>query len=67
VTGPLDGHSLVAMPRPPRLQFEGALYHVYTRGNRRERTFLDDADYKEFEEGLWTPPIGKRSRSTPGA
>jgi len=52
LTGPLNGHSLVAMPRPPRLQFEGALYHAYTRGNRRERTFLDDADYKEFEDDL---------------
>jgi putative transposase len=52
LTGSLRGHSLVAMPRPPRLQFEGALYHAYTRGNRREKTFLDDSDYKEFEDGL---------------
>ena len=52
MTGSLAGHSMVAMPRAPRLQFEGAFYHAYTRGNRRERTFLDEADYKEFEDGL---------------
>jgi len=38
------------MGRPPRLQFEDAFYHVYSRGNRRERTFLEDSDYHEFEE-----------------
>jgi putative transposase len=37
------------MARKLRLQFEGAFYHVYGRGNRREKTFLDDADYCEFE------------------
>ena len=38
------------MARPPRIQFEGACYHVYHRGNRRERIFWDDADYAKFEE-----------------
>jgi len=38
------------MPRPPRIQFDGATYHVFSRGNRRERIFLCDADYAEFEE-----------------
>jgi len=51
-TGPVDRNGLVAMPRPPRLQFEGALYHVYTRGNHREVTFRDEADYREFESTL---------------
>src|SRR5437879_5707562 len=37
------------MPRAPRIQFEGAFYHIYDRGNRRERIFLDDADYARFE------------------
>jgi|SRR5579864_5366138 len=40
------------MPRPPRLQLEGALYHVFGRGNRRQRIFLDEADYREFEDFL---------------
>ena len=38
------------MPRPPRLQYEGAFYHVFHRGNRRERIYWDDADYAKFEE-----------------
>ena len=37
------------MPRAPRLQFEGAFYHVYHRGNRREPIFWDDQDYFRFE------------------
>ena len=33
------------MPRPPRIQFPGAIYHVSARGNRREETFRCEADY----------------------
>ena|GEM_PF-1780050 len=40
------------MPRPLRLQFEDAFYHVFNRGNRRARLFHDVADYREFEELL---------------
>jgi putative transposase len=40
------------MPRPRRLQFEGAFYHVYNRGNRRERLFHTRDDYREFEAML---------------
>jgi putative transposase len=40
------------MPRPPRLQFEGAFYHAFSRGNRREAIFLDDQDYFNFERFL---------------
>lgn len=32
------------MTRPLRLEFPGALYHVTSRGNRRSRIYLDDAD-----------------------
>lgn len=32
------------MPRPPRLVFAGATYHVTGRGNNGERIFNDDAD-----------------------
>lgn len=32
------------MSRPLRIEFEGAVYHVTSRGKRRESIFLDDAD-----------------------
>lgn len=32
------------MTRPLRLEFPGALYHVTSRGNRRNPIYLDDAD-----------------------
>lgn len=38
------------MPRPPRIQFEGATYHVFSRGNRRESVFRSAEDYAAFEE-----------------
>lgn len=40
------------MPRGPRIQFPGGLYHVICRGNNRERIFRDDADRKRFLELL---------------
>ena len=33
------------MPRKPRLEVEGGLYHVFTRGNNRRLIFNDDNDY----------------------
>ena len=33
------------MARPLRLEFPGALYHVTSRGNRRERIFRNRADH----------------------
>ena len=36
------------MARPLRLEFAGALYHITTRGDRREDIFLDDHDRREF-------------------
>jgi putative transposase len=36
------------MPRPLRIQFAGAIYHVMSRGDRREAIFLNDADRLEF-------------------
>ena len=32
------------MTRPLRIEFPGALYHVTSRGDRREAIFIDDAD-----------------------
>jgi REP element-mobilizing transposase RayT len=40
------------MPRPLRIEFEGAIYHVMNRGDRREPIFRDDADRKRFLETL---------------
>ena len=32
------------MPRPLRIEYEGAIYHVTVRGNGRQKIFLSDAD-----------------------
>ena len=36
------------MARKPRIEFEGALYHVITRGNQRQQIFEDPEDYKKY-------------------
>lgn len=36
------------MPRQPRLDITGCLYHVIARGIERGKIFLDDKDYKDF-------------------
>ncbi len=36
------------MARALRLEFEGALYHICARGNRRERIFADEQDCERF-------------------
>ena len=36
------------MPRPPRLELSGALYHVTARGNERRPIFRDDEDREEY-------------------
>jgi putative transposase len=36
------------MARPLRLEFTGALYHITSRGNRREYIFKDDEDHQHF-------------------
>ncbi len=40
------------MARPFRLAFEDALYHLCARGNRRERIFLSENDFGQFEQLL---------------
>ena len=37
------------MGRQPRPQIPGGLYHVTTRGNRRQPIYLDGTDVVEFE------------------
>jgi len=36
------------MTRPLRIEFEGALYHVTSRGDRREAIYENDKDRKAF-------------------
>jgi REP element-mobilizing transposase RayT len=36
------------MPRQLRIEYEGAIYHVMNRGDRREPIFHDDTDRKRF-------------------
>lgn len=36
------------MARQPRIQYEGAYYHVMSRGDRREAIFEDDEDRRMF-------------------
>ena len=37
------------MGRRPRVHYPGALYHVISRGNQRQRVFKDDPDHRRFE------------------
>jgi putative transposase len=36
------------MPRPPRLQLAGGIYHVTSRGNRKQPTFREGRDCEQF-------------------
>lgn len=36
------------MARKPRIEFEGALYHVITRGNQRQQIFRTAEDYERY-------------------
>ena len=40
------------MPRQLRVEFPGAIYHVMSRGDRREAIFLDDVDRQDFLKTL---------------
>jgi hypothetical protein len=37
------------LARRPRVHFPGALYHVISRGNQRQKIYKDDLDYQRFE------------------
>ena len=41
-----------AMPRQVRIQYPGAMYHVMSRGNRRQDIYLDDVDRQDFLKTL---------------
>jgi len=40
------------MPRKLRIEYPGAIYHVMSRGNRRQDIFLDDVDRHDFLKTL---------------
>ena len=40
------------MPRKLRVEYAGAMYHVMSRGDRREDIFLDDVDRQDFIKTL---------------
>ena len=40
------------MARQLRIEYEGAFYHVTSRGNQKERIFWDDKDREEFKRIL---------------
>lgn len=40
------------MPRKPRIEYAGAVYHVLNRGDRRELIVRDDVDRERFVETL---------------
>jgi REP element-mobilizing transposase RayT len=40
------------VPRQIRIEYEGAIYHLVNRGDRREAIFRDDVDRKSFLEML---------------
>ena len=40
------------MPRKLRVEYPGALYHLMSRGDRREDIFLDDVDRQDFIKTL---------------
>jgi len=40
------------MPRKLRVEYEGAIYHVMNRGDRREPIFVDDQDRELFPQTL---------------
>jgi putative transposase len=40
------------MPRPPRIRFAGANYHIVTGGDGRRALFHDDGYYERVTDGL---------------
>ena len=40
------------MPRKLRVEYPGAMYHVMSRGDRREKIFLNDVDRQDFVKTL---------------
>jgi REP-associated tyrosine transposase len=50
------------MPRRPRLQIPGGVFHLTARGNRRQAIFTDDRDHERFLQILGRVVAGRRRR-----
>jgi len=46
------------MPRPQRIEYEGAFHHVMNRGRDRRAIFHNDAYFNAFLETLQEPVNG---------
>ncbi len=46
------------MPRTMRVEYPGAIYHVMSRGDRREDIFVDDVDRHDFLKTLAPKAFG---------
>jgi len=44
----VDFGTVTDMPRQPRIEYAGGVYHVLSRGNRQEAIFADDTDRQMF-------------------
>ena len=53
------------MPRQLRIQYDGAIYHLMSRGDRREEIFRDDLDREDFLKTLGAACQKLGGRSTP--
>jgi hypothetical protein len=42
------GTAICVMPRPLRIEYAGAIYHVTHRGDRREMICVDETDRETF-------------------
>jgi len=40
------------MARPLRINYENAVYHIITRGNRKEKIFYSDEDKRLFQKKI---------------
>jgi len=49
----------VAMPRKMRVEYAWAIYHVMSRGERREGIFLEDVD-RQDSSAPWRKPARRR-------
>lgn len=49
---PLAFAQSCAMPRKLRVQYEDAIYHIMSRGDRQEDIFLNDVDRQDFLKTL---------------
>ena len=49
------------MARPLRIEFDGALYHVTSRGDRREPIYEKPSDFEMFLSVLEEVCLGKNS------